>query len=75
MSEDVYVVGIDMIKFGRFPEKSVSELGAQAALLALAHDGIFSFTLDQKIDFWSRGAESMYGYTAAEATGRNPGEL
>ena len=40
MSEDVYVVGIDMIKFGRFPEKSVAELGAEAALLALDDAGV-----------------------------------
>jgi acetyl-CoA acetyltransferase len=40
MSEDVYVVGIDMIKFGRFPEKSVAELGAEAALLALDDAGL-----------------------------------
>ncbi len=32
---DVYVIGIDMIKFGRFPETSVPKLGAQAARLAL----------------------------------------
>jgi len=32
---DVYVVGTDMIKFGRFPERTVPELGAQAALMAL----------------------------------------
>src|SRR3990172_2656060 len=32
---DVYVLGIDMLKFGRFPEKSVAELGAEAALRAL----------------------------------------
>ena len=32
---DVYVVGVDMIKFGRFPERTVPQLGAQAALLAL----------------------------------------
>ncbi len=32
---DVYVVGIDMIKFGRFPEKTVPQLGAKAALMAL----------------------------------------
>lgn len=37
---DVYVVGIDMIKFGRFPEKSVPELGAQAALMALDDAGL-----------------------------------
>ena len=32
---DVYILGIDMIKFGRFPDKSVAQLGAQAAQLAL----------------------------------------
>jgi acetyl-CoA acyltransferase len=37
---DVYVVGIDMIRFGRFPEKSVPELGAQAALMALDDAGL-----------------------------------
>ena len=32
---DVYIMGVDMIKFGRFPEKTVPQLGAQAALMAL----------------------------------------
>lgn len=32
---DVYIVGIDMIPFGRYPERTVPELGAQAALMAL----------------------------------------
>ena len=32
---DAYVVGVDMIKFGRFPEKSVPQIGSEAALLAL----------------------------------------
>ena len=40
MSNDVYVVGTDMIKFGRFPERSVPELGAQAALMALDDCGL-----------------------------------
>jgi acetyl-CoA acyltransferase len=33
---DVYVLGIDMIKFGRYPDKNVRQLGAEAAQLALA---------------------------------------
>ncbi len=37
---DVYVLGIDMIKFGRFPEKSVPQLGATAALMALDDAGL-----------------------------------
>ena len=37
---DAYVIGVDMIKFGRFPEKSVPELGAEAALMALDDAGL-----------------------------------
>jgi acetyl-CoA acetyltransferase len=37
---DVYVIGIDMIKFGRFPEISVPQLGATAAHLALDDAGL-----------------------------------
>ncbi|HKJ25704.1 MAG TPA: beta-ketoacyl synthase N-terminal-like domain-containing protein, partial [Myxococcota bacterium] len=40
MSEDVYVVGIDMIKFGRFPERSVPNIAAESALLALDDAGL-----------------------------------
>jgi acetyl-CoA acetyltransferase len=32
---DVAIIGVGMIKFGRYPEKTVPELAAQAALLAL----------------------------------------
>jgi len=37
---DAYVVGVDMIKFGRFPEKSVPAIGAEAALMALDDGGL-----------------------------------
>jgi acetyl-CoA acetyltransferase len=37
---DVYVVGIDMIKFGRFPERSVPEIAAESALGALDDAGL-----------------------------------
>lgn len=40
MREDVYIVGIDMIPFGRYPERSVAQLGAQAVLLALDDAGL-----------------------------------
>ena len=35
MSDNVYILGIDMIKFGRFPNKSVPELAVESILLAL----------------------------------------
>ena len=37
---DVYVVGIDMIRFGRYPQRTVVQLAAEAALLALDDCGI-----------------------------------
>ena len=40
MSEDVYIIGIDMIKFGRFPDRSVPDIGAESALLALDDAGL-----------------------------------
>src|SRR4051812_6084823 len=37
---DVYVVGIDMIKFGRFPDRGNPALAAEAALMALDDCGL-----------------------------------
>jgi acetyl-CoA acyltransferase len=37
---NVYVLGTGMIRFGRYPEKTVPELGAEAALIALKDAGI-----------------------------------
>lgn len=36
---DVYVVGVGMIKFGRFPDRTLENLGAEAALMALDDAG------------------------------------
>ena len=35
MSDVWHVIGTDMIRFGRFPDRSLEDLGAEAALLAL----------------------------------------
>ena len=37
---DVYVLGIDMIKFGRYPNKTVPQLGAEAVNMALDDAGV-----------------------------------
>ena len=37
---DVFVVGADMIRFGRFPDRSVADLGGEAALLAMDDAGL-----------------------------------
>jgi PAS domain S-box-containing protein len=47
----------------------------QAELLDLARDPIFTWSLGGTIRYWNRGAEGLYGFRAAEATGRISHEL
>src|SRR5205814_4832543 len=37
---DVFVAGVGMIRFGRYPDRDVPDLGGEAALLALADAGL-----------------------------------
>ena len=47
----------------------------QAALIELSPDAIIVRRLDGTITFWSRGAETLYGWTKAEAIGRQTDAL
>ena len=47
----------------------------QAELLNHAHDAIIVTDLDRRVIFWNRGAEKLYGWTAAEAMGRASPDL
>jgi PAS domain S-box-containing protein len=51
-------------------------LQRQADLLDQSYDAIFALRIDGRgIVYWNRGAERLYGYTAAEAQGRRTDEL
>lgn len=43
---DVYIIGIDMIKFGRFPDRTVPGLAAEASHLALDDAGLSISDID-----------------------------
>jgi PAS domain S-box-containing protein len=47
----------------------------QAALLENAREAIIERDLEHRILLWNRGAERLYGWTAAEAVGRSATEL
>ena len=44
-----------------------------AAIVETSGDAIFRSNKDGIIEFWSKGAEQMYGYSAEEVLGRNAG--
>ncbi len=52
-----------------------AQLLEQATLLEKAKDAILVRDLDHTILFWNRGAERLYGWTAAEAIGCSIAEL
>ncbi|MFA5422314.1 MAG: PAS domain S-box protein, partial [Phycisphaerae bacterium] len=73
-SQLILEMGIDVTERKRneqLLERQAEELWEKAELLDLAHDSIVVHDLDGKITFWSRGAESIYGYSRQEALGNN----
>jgi PAS domain S-box-containing protein len=46
----------------------------QASLLDLAHDAILVRDLDDRVRYWNRGAERLYGWPAAEMIGESTRE-
>jgi len=52
----------------RLAAQSAAQL---AAIIQSSHDAVIGKTLDQVITSWNPGAERLYGYTAAEVTGRH----
>ena len=55
--------------------RSQRAIAQQAALLDKATDAIFVRGLDDRITYWSKGAERVYGWSAAEAAGKSSHEL
>jgi PAS domain S-box-containing protein len=75
LAGDVATRTADLLERTKTLEQQTEVLSEQAALLDLAQDGILVLDMDNRILFWSRGAEIMYGWTRVEALGRNAYEL
>lgn len=55
--------------------KAEAQINEQARLLELAHDAIMVRDMEDRVLYWNKGAERIYGWTAAEAVGRKREEL
>jgi PAS domain S-box-containing protein len=57
-------------------KRAETQVREQAAMLDQAHDAIIvRGYYDRKITFWNKGAETLYGWTAAEAAGQDIADL
>jgi PAS domain S-box-containing protein len=56
-------------------KRAVEHIREQAALLDKANDAILVRGLDNSIKFWNQSAERIYGWTAAEALGKDLTQL
>jgi PAS domain S-box-containing protein len=65
------------VYFRDVTERKVADqtIREQAALLDIASDAIYVCDLEQRILYWNRGAERLYGWTASEAIGQFTTEL
>jgi len=56
-------------------KRAEEQIREQAALLDQAQDAILVRDLGQNILFWNKGAEKIYGWSAAEVIGKNAADL
>jgi len=65
------VIGVVLV-FRDVAERRQEQIATaeQAALLELTQDCVFVIDMKGAVQFWSRGAEQMLGYTKAEAAGK-----
>lgn len=56
-------------------QEKTAEVAENAAMLDSANDAIFVRTPTDKISYWNKGAERLYGWTKEEVLGRSPHEI
>jgi len=56
-------------------KRQAEQIREQAELIDLVQEAIFVRGLDDRISYWNRGAERLYGWAAADAIGRPASEV
>ncbi|AFZ11945.1 PAS/PAC sensor hybrid histidine kinase [Crinalium epipsammum PCC 9333] len=63
------------IRYAIERKQSEHKIREQAALLDIATDAIFVQDLENRILFWNKGAEHLYGFSVTEALNQNVNQL
>jgi PAS domain S-box-containing protein len=63
------------IRYAIERKQAEQKIREQAALLDVATDAILVRDLENRILFWNKGAERLYGWQASEAFGKNANEI
>ena len=66
---------IEAYRSDRQKRQAEAKIHEQAALLNIANDAIMVRDKSDRILFWNKGAEKLYGWTKAEALNKNAKEL
>ncbi len=74
MANDV-AFGIDNLRSQALQRRADARIREQASLLDNAQDAIVVTGPDQRIRFWNKGAERLYGFSADEAIGLTTHDL
>ncbi len=72
---DNLAFGILTLRNRKERQQADAKIREQAALLDAASDAIILKDLGDRIVFWNRGAEQIYGWSAAEAVGKKSCDL
>ena len=67
---DVFVIGADLIKFGRYPDRTPAQLGAEATLLALDDAGLTVHDIEVVYASSTFNAASMIGQQVLKQIGQ-----
>ena len=66
-----------VLVFRDITERKATEekIAQQAFMIANANDAIIGYDFEQKVTFWNKAAEKLYGYTTQEALGKTGFDL
>lgn len=74
-ASDVLLRDAERQRLAERAERSADRLRFQASLLEEVQNAVIATDIENRVTYWNRAADAMYGWTSEEAVGRNLHEL